>query len=415
MRKYALLSVLMLLLMNGCQGGSNPGLTDAELDRIALTQKIELVEAAGGLVLMVGGDTLTSDEIIESPAQINGRVAWPIEHFRPIAQMSDLEQFKERARGQLEEILTAKISNILLYQYAKRQAGKNIDEALEKAAESEYRKFVLDYGGDQAKADEVLKQNRMDQKSFMEQHKRAILIQWYVRSKFPDNKPITYRELMDCYNQMKDEFFTRVATITLRLIDIQPFRLKVADPNQDRRQLAEKLAHELLARIQSGEDFGELAKQYSHGHRQEFGGLWKPVQPTSLAVPYDRLAAEAQRTEPGQIAKLIVTEKHIFIMKLEDKQSGGYEPLEDVQRQVEDKIIIDRQNEAYNKLITKLMQQAELGRTDEFVDFCLEEIYRMRNQPIRRNIYRRTETQRPRDTYTPIPRGTRTPGSRTRR
>jgi hypothetical protein len=414
MHKCILLSVLMLLLIGGCQDGSSPSLTDAELDRIALTQKIELVEAAGGLVLMVGGETLTSEEIIESPAPINGTVVWPIEHFRPIAQMSDLEQFKEQARVQLEEILTAKISNILLYQYAKRQAGKNIDEALEKAAESEYRKFVLDFGGDQAKADEALKQSRMDQKSFMEQQKRAILIQMFVTSKLLDNRPITYRELMNGYNQMKDEFFARVAKTKFRLIDIQPAKLEIADPNQNRLEQARKLADKLVRQIQAGEDFDALAEKYSQGQAI----VWRFVEvssPQSLGEPYDVLAAELEKMKPDQISEPIKTKEHIFIMKLEEKQLAGYEPFGKVQGQVEDKIIFDRRNEAFNRLNAKLMQQAELGGTDEFIDFCLEKIYRMRNQPIRRNIYRKTETPRRRDTDTPIYRGTRMPGSGTRR
>ncbi|MHC4426442.1 MAG: peptidylprolyl isomerase [Planctomycetota bacterium] len=381
MCKCIFLSLLTVLLIGGCGGGGNGALTGAELERAALVQKIELVEAEGGLVLVVGGETITSDEIIESPTQLNnGMFVSPMEHFRPIAQISDLEQFKKRAGGQIEEILAAKISNIMLYQHARRQAGNNIDESLEKAAENEYRKFILDFGGDQAKADEVLKQNRMDRESFKEQQRRSILIQWYVASKLPGNRPVTYRELMDCYNRMKDESFARTATMTFRLIDIQPDELEVADPNEDRQWLAKELAYKLLARIQSGEDFGELAKQYSHGHRREFGGLWKPVQPQSLAVPYDRLAAEAEKIESGQIVKPIAAEDHVFIMKLEERQSAGYEPLEKVQEQVREKVILDRRSEAFDRLNAKLMRQAELGRTDEFVDFCLEKIHRMSKQ-----------------------------------
>lgn len=380
MRKCIFLSVLMPLLISGCDGGGKNRLNNAELERIALTHKIELVEAAGGLVLMVGGETLTSDEIIDSQTWLNESLVTPIEHFRPLAQISDLEQFKEQARGQLEQILMDKISNILLYKYAKRQAGNNIDEGLKKAAESEYRKFVLNFGGNQAKADEALKQRRMDKKSFIEQQKRAILIQWYVLSKLPDNRPGTYHELMDCYERMKDEFFARAARITFRLIDIQPARLEANDPNIDRRKLAEELAYKLLARIQSGEDFGTLAKEYSHGDWREFGGLWRPVQPASLAAPYDLIAAEAEKIDPGQVAGPIATEEHIFIMKLEEKQSTGYESFEAVQEQVGEKVIFDRRNEVFEPLRARIMRQSKLGRTDQFIDFCLEKIYKVSNQ-----------------------------------
>jgi hypothetical protein len=108
--------------------------------------------------------------------------------------------------------------------------------------------------------------------------------------------------------------------------------------------------------------------------------LWQPIQPGSLARPYDVLAAEAEKIEPGQIAGPIETAEHIFIMKLEEKQSAGYEPFEKVQRQVEDKVLSEQRNEVINRLEARLREQAGLGKTDEFVDFCLEKIYQMSRQ-----------------------------------
>ena len=56
------ISALMLILINGC-GGSDK-LTDAELERIALAEKVELVESAGGFVLMVGGEPISSNDLM---------------------------------------------------------------------------------------------------------------------------------------------------------------------------------------------------------------------------------------------------------------------------------------------------------------------------------------------------------------
>jgi len=378
MCKYFFLSVLMLLLIGGCDG-DNKRLTDAQLERRAVTRKIELVEAAGGLVLMIGGETLTSDEIVETRTQLNGMYVSPMEYFGPIAKANEFEQFKERAKGQLEEILMDKISNILLYQHAKRQAGENINEGLEKAAQNEYRKFVLNFGGDQARADDELKRNQMDKKSFIEQRKKAILIEWYVASKSPEKSPVTYRELMDCYNRIKDKYFARAAKIRFRLIDIQPDRLEATDPNEDPWNLGKERANKLLELIKSGEDFGKLAKQFSHGDWREFGGLWRPVQPSSLAAPFDILAVEAEKMEPGQVAGPIVTRQHIFIMKLEEKQIAGYERFEQVQDLVEERILLDRRKEDIDKVNAGIKLEAKLSRTDKFVDFCLEKIYRISN------------------------------------
>ena len=262
----------------------------------------------------------------------------------------------------------------------------------------------MEYGGDQIRADEALKEKGMDWKSFEEQQKKSMLIQWYVSKKMPNNRPVTHSALMECYNQMRDEYFAIPAAIRFRLIEIQPGRLKLRQISE-RPELARQLANRLLARLQSGEDFGELAKQYSHGPFRGFGGLWKPVRPDSLAAPYDTLAAEAEKIEPGQITGLIETEEHIFIMKLEAKQSAAYVPFEDVQERVRDKIVFDRQSEVLSQVNTELLQQAELSKTDEFVDFCLDKIYQMRDQSVtvKRNIYKGAETQKRKDTNSSLP------------
>ena len=142
MRECIFLIILMPLLVCGCSG-DRKALTDMELERIALAQKIELTEAAGGLVLVVGGESIASNEFIEQPADLDFKRISPIELFGQIAQSGSLAQFKEQARDQLKRILMGEISNILLYQYARRQAGKNVEETLDMAAKGELRKFML--------------------------------------------------------------------------------------------------------------------------------------------------------------------------------------------------------------------------------------------------------------------------------
>jgi parvulin-like peptidyl-prolyl isomerase len=370
MRKCVFLTVWLILLTYGCGSGSKPKFTDEELARIPLAQREGLPEASGGFVLVVGGETITSDEITTEPL---------LDHFRPIAQKGSFEQFKKQARPELEQIISVRVSNILLYQQAKRNVGTgvDIDDALEKATEAEVRKFVASFNGDYAKAEQALKQMGMDWHSFREYQKKMILSQDYVRQLLPEHRPITHSELVNCYNEMKEEFFAIPATITFRLIDIQIPKLEVTDPNRSRLEQARKLAGELAKRLQKGEDFSELARQYSHGHTASSGGLWQPVQPQSLAKPYDVLAAEAEKIQPGQIAGPIEAGEHIFIMKLEEKRPKSFQPLENVQKEVEAKIIFDRRKKVADEFSSKLVQQAALNEKDRFIDFCLEKTYRI--------------------------------------
>jgi len=374
----AVLSFCVLVLIDGCESGGNPVLTEAELETIPFAQREGLPEASGGFVLVVGGETVTAEEIVIPLT----------EHFRPTAQRSDFEQFKQRVGPELERIVVTRVSNILLYNQAKKDAGgEQIEERLEKLAEAQVRRFIVSFGGDYAKAEEALKQMGFDWVSFKKYKKREIISQSYIASRLPDYRPVNYSELMDCYYDMKDEFFVAPARLKFQLIDIQfdagtsmPDTRSSIENRVSSIEAARELADELLGRLQAGEDFGELAKQYSHGHRAMFGGLWKAVEPDSLAQPYDILAVEAEKIRPGQIAGPIEAGEHVFIMKLEEKRAESVEPFEKVQKQVEQRIIIERRKQAIDEISDRLMQQAAIGEKDKFIDFCLEEIYRISNQ-----------------------------------
>jgi len=375
-RKFSFLFLLVLFLAGGCVGGDKPRFTKEELARIRFPQRGSLPESSGGFVLAVGGETITSDEIIESRIERNGEVVSLIESLRPIAQKNGLEQFKERAREQVEQAVTTRVLNILLYREARREAGEDIDEALEKLAEAEVREFVARFGGDDARANETLGQMGMTRQSYKEYLKMVILNQSYVASKVADNRPITYSELLECYDEMKDESFVKPATIKFRLIDIKVAALEVTDVNEDRQQQAQELGNELIGRIRAGEDFDKLGEGYLGVSLRVYN---EPVQPESLEKPYDICVVEAEKMKRGQI-RLIETDGHIFIMKLEEKWSRGFKPLEEVQREVEKKIISERRQKAEDALEAELLRQVALGEKEAFVDFCLKKIYRISNE-----------------------------------
>ncbi|MHC4656418.1 MAG: peptidylprolyl isomerase [Planctomycetota bacterium] len=360
MRKYVFFSTLVLFLY-GCQTGGKSDSIEKP------TQKTSPQKSSDGLILTVADETITSDEIITAALEL----------LRPIAQNSDFERFKQQAEPQLEEMITARVSNILLYQEAKKNTREGIDQILERPAQAEIRKFIMDFGGDYAKAEEALKQQGMDWASFKEYQKKMILTEYYLASLLPKAASITYSELLARYNQMKEESFAIQASVKFQLIDIEPAKLRITDPNQDRLEQAKKLADELLKQVKAGKNFPDVAKEHPG---VSFAAHSKPVQPESLK--YGILAEEAEKLEQGDISGLIETQQkqHIFIMKLEEKHSKGYEPLEKVQKQVKAQIAFDRRKQAQDKILTRFRRQAKHELSGEFTAFCLQSIYNMSNE-----------------------------------
>lgn len=369
MRKFVPLLIIMLSLSSGCKK-EKPQFTDIELELMPQPQNENLPEPTGGFVLAVGNDTITSTEIVEPLA----------EYYADLAKNISFANFKKQAKPQVENFVINKTSNILLYQQAKLNASEQIDEQLKKAVENEVRRFIAEFGGDSAKAEEALKQDGFTGwQDFKEYQKKLILSQSYLATKMPEEKHVTFSEMMDYYNAVKDEIFVHPPKISFQLIDIQPAKLNPVDPNTTKQQAAEKIANAIIKRIQADEDFGRLAEQFSHGPWAPLGGLWKPLNPDSLAQPYDILAKHAQNIEPGQIIGPINTDEHIFIMKLLEKQKQKAEPFENVQKDIKRIILTERRKQAIDQIILKLIQQADITNMDEFIDFCLQKIYEKNN------------------------------------
>jgi hypothetical protein len=217
----------------------------------------------------------------------------------------------------------------------------------------------------------------MDWRSFREYQKKMILSQDYIRRQLPEHRPVTYGELVNCYNEMKEEFFAIPATIKFQLLDIEAAKVELNDPNQNQQEKANSLANELLEQIRAGQDMSESAQGLSG---VSFVGYNRPTRPESLEKPYDVLAAEAEKIRPGEVAGPIEAGEHIFIMKLEEKKPKSFQPLANVQREVEAKIIFDRRKKAVDEFSAKLVQEAALNERGKFIDFCLKKIYRLSNQ-----------------------------------
>lgn len=367
---------VVLLALAGCGDGESKkaALTDEEIQRLTYAPKPVRPDT-----LMVSGETITCENIVSPPSEQEASAVSFKEKLEELARTTTLAQFMELARPQMRQRLNSRVTNIVLYQRARRELGEKIDETLDGVAEKELRRFVLEHGGNNAQADEALRALGLNRTTFKEYKKKQILAQYSVSSKLPKSSPITYREMMGAYDQMKDAVFVRPGSVQFRLIDIQAARMELTDPNDDPVRAARTLAESLVTRLMAGEDFATLAKAFSHGYRQTSGGLWPARDPESLAEPYTILADITEKIEVGEIAGPIDVPGHAFIMRLEEKRAKGYRPLAEVQEQVEERIKTERRLESLRRLDAEIAAQTTVANTDIFLDDCLERLHRTVN------------------------------------
>jgi len=329
----------------------------------------ELPACSGGLVLKVNEDSISSEEIISATEG----------QLKPLAKGASFEEFRQRSVPMLNQVVMNKVTNSIIYQMAKKNAPANIDEAVKKAADSEVRRFVSGFKGNYAEAENALKEMGMDWESFHDYQKKLILTQSYVSGELDDDQQIAHSVLRDYYDKVKDQAFAIKPKVRFSLIDIQPKKQTVEDVNANSAEQlslrAKEKAEEVMGKIRNGEDFAEVAKNYSNGFRSSVGGLWSPVVPGSLASPYDILEKKSLELDIGEVAGPIEVKDHIFILKLEDKQSESYVPFEEVQQQIETRVKMERRKLAFEKMMAKLMDKADIGNLEEFLKYCVTKIY----------------------------------------
>jgi hypothetical protein len=368
MRKAMLLILIAGLILAGCE--DKPQFTAEEMAKIPLAQRDGLPEASGGFTLAVGDQTVTSEEVI-------GPV---FEKLAAAAQRMDYEKFKQVGTPAIEQQLMTRIADAILYSKAKKEGGDKLDEMLEAAVTAENRKFVGDFGGDYAKAEQSLRQMGMDWNKFNQYQRKRILSQSHISQQLPSKDlPITYSEMMDVYEKTKEQLYATRGQVRFGLIDIEPAKLRDIDANRPRNEQAAEIANGIMKRVKNGENFVQIANEYLKQNNGITAGEVNAA-PESIVAPYDVLAKKAAELKPGYVAGPIEAGGHIFLMQLIEYKPGSVEPFEKVQNQVKARISVERMRKAIDKLNEELVQQASAAERTKFVDFCLREIYKDANK-----------------------------------
>ncbi|OHB50059.1 MAG: hypothetical protein A2Y10_13995 [Planctomycetes bacterium GWF2_41_51] len=367
---FVILTVsLGIMFFYGCEEAAKA--PDVDPQRLAAinppSEMPDMPVPSGGLVLSIESSAITADEIIK-PVQTK---------LTELAKTEDYGQFIKDATPVLSGVLVQKVADIKLYQKARAALPENVDdEIIDKIVEDEVQKFIARCGGNYAEVEKLLKKMGTNWQDFYKEQRRAILVQSFISEELKDEKPITHSELLGYYNQIKNQYYEQKGQLTFRVIDIEPGKLyEPNDPNANLEEKGQLLAAEICERIKNGEDFNELAKKYSHDYAAANGGLWKPVVPGTLAKPYDAIEKASEKMNIGDTSEPFTSEKHIFVVKLENKTPAVSQSFEQVQNEVEARMHFEKRKKTVDEMMNKIIAQVDLTYADQFIEYCLEKAY----------------------------------------
>ncbi len=338
---------------------------EPDLPYTPLPDPAKLPAATGGNVLSVNGEAVTVAEMVDATKAM----------MRPGMNVPEYEQFRAALKPRLTRLVHSRIAEIVVYQEAKKEFDTSFDDKLEQAVETEVQRYVSTFNGDYAAADKELARQKMTWQSFREMQKRQILTQVYIQKQLGDPKPVTHNDLVAFYDSIKDAEYLVPGILEVRVIDIQPGAIELSDPNMDRLLVAKDIAVEVAKRAAAGEDFASLASRYSNDRSKDKGGLWNPIEPGSLAPPYDVIEKATADVEAGSTIGPLAADGHFFIVRLEKKQVKGYRPFEEVQHEVQRRVNESRREKAFDDIMRKRIDLSRVGDIDTFTEACVVATY----------------------------------------
>jgi parvulin-like peptidyl-prolyl isomerase len=148
------------------------------------------------------------------------------------------------------------------------------------------------------------------------------------------------------YSEHKDDF-KEDDQVKLRMIVL------TNAPDTDTTQ-TRKLADEILAKLNQGASFADMATIYSQGSQARNGGEWDWVEKSVLRK---ELADVAFTLKPGEKSGVIETPGAFYIMQVEDRKAAHVKPLSEVRDEVERLLLAKERTRLQQLWIDKLRKK----------------------------------------------------------
>ncbi len=322
--------------------------------------------------LAYAGDTVI-EEIV---ARVNNAIVTRGDLQRAKTQtLQELKQQMPEAQATAQfansekDVLRDLIDRELILQKA-QDLGLSADTEVIKRLDDIRKQMKLDTMEDMEKAAAA---QGISYEDFKQNIKNEILYRKVVQQEVGGHLTITPDEEKQFYEAHKKEL-DRPEAVRLSeiLISTEPKVVKDADGKEQRVErtpeeiaAAEAKAKDVLAQLNKGAKFDDLAKKYSDGPTAAQGGDLDYFERGKLNKSLEDVAFALK---PGAHSDIIQTQQGFLIMQVTDHVQAGIPPLKDVEGQVQQAIYMEKLQPELRKYLTKLREDAYIDIKPGYVD-----------------------------------------------
>ena len=278
-------------------------------------------------------------------AELDSQMRIVVDRLRSSGRLPDVTQL-DQIRGQVLENL---IARELLYQETLKKGIKVSQDEINAQLINLKSQFP-----NEAEFNQALTRMDLTEASIKEKIQRDLALKKLIEDEIVPKVTVSESEIRAFYDNNPETFK-------------QPERVKAShilikvDPKADSAQKAEakKKIDMVQAKLQKGEDFGALAKEYSEGPSAPKGGDLGYFSRGQMVKPFED-AAFAMK--PGEVSGMVETRFGYHLIKVTDKTPEGTIPYADVKEKLSEFLKQRKIQEDIQVYVKNLEEKAKIER-----------------------------------------------------
>ncbi len=331
-------------------------------------------KVVAGLTLQVNNKYINADEILAALHQ----------SLLKIPKQVSQEDFSRQAGRLINRQITYQIQQVLVGDEAKRYLEEGAKEQIKMEMAETLRDMIARSGGSEEKLKQQCRREGTTLLDILKAQRMNLTVSVYLRSKFYPAIVVNRRMLWKYYRKNRSEFISP-KKVQMQLI-AAPWQAfvsaggKQATPEEqdEARSEARELIQEAWRELQSGKDFGDVARRLSRGVRAKHGGLWPMMSAGNFRNA--QVESVAFALAQGRYSKVIEAPSGFYIVKAKDIVQGKEVPFEQAQEEIEQKLRMEQFIDLRANYMKDLYDRATIGNTQGFliltVDRAVQKYYR---------------------------------------
>jgi peptidyl-prolyl cis-trans isomerase SurA len=295
----------------------------------------ELLRLGNGIAAIAEGEIITVEELRRELEPIIPRLR---------VESRNAQEFSKRIDELSKEVLQNMIDRIIIVKAAEEK-GLLLPESY---IDQEYDEVIdRDFGGDRSRFLEYLRARGETARDFRRNIYKRVVVNAMRAETRRSQSEISPERIEEFYVKNKLRFYQEEA-LHLRQVILTPMASEGLVPL---RQTAKEVINEL----DSGANFGDIARKYSQDEMSRKGGDWGWIERKDIRK---ELSDIAFGLEPTQYSQPIEIGGTIFILFAEDKREEMIQPVAQVRDIIENVLVGEIARETQEKWLNDLRNDA---------------------------------------------------------